>query len=179
MKKISLYWFAAFGLTLFSAFAMTTSQTWEIKSGYSIKFVSKDPSGVFNDFSGDIKFDPNDLVSSKFNLKVKVSSISTGNGMMNKKAQTEEWFDASKYPTINFISSKITKSEKGYDIVGELEMKGVKKSIKIPTIYKTEGNGASFSGVFYVKRSLFGIGHKSDAVPDVMKIEFYVPVTKK
>jgi len=179
MKKANFYWVGAFMLLLFSAFAMRTNQVWEIKDGYSIKFISKDPSGQFNDFSGDIKFDPIDLTGSKFDLKVKVASISTGNGMMNKKAQTGEWFDATAHPFIKFISSKITKSDKGYDIVGELEMKGTKKTIKIPTVYKQDGSKATFSGTFYVKRSMFEIGHKSDAVPDVLKIEFNVPVTKK
>ena len=179
MKKINVYWLGALFLLLFSAFSMIPNQSWQIKEGYSIKFVSKDPSGIFKDFYGDIDFDPASLSTSKFDLKVKVASISTGNGMMNKKAQTEEWFDAGSYPEIKFLSSKIEKTDKGYNIIGALKMKEVTKTIKIPTSYKQDGSSASFSGTFYVKRSTYGIGHKSDAVPDVLKIQFNVPVTKK
>jgi polyisoprenoid-binding protein YceI len=74
---------------------------YKIKDSYSIEFKSKDPSGEFTKMSGTIKFDEDDLSGSKFDLSFDVSSISTGNGMKNKKAQTAEWFNAAKYPQMN------------------------------------------------------------------------------
>ena len=59
----------------------------------------------------------------QFNLKIDVKSISTGNGMMNKKAQIAEWFDAAKYPQIKYVSSKIEKSGDGYNVIGKLTIK--------------------------------------------------------
>ena len=99
--------------------------------------------------------------------------------MMNKKAQTAEWFDAGSHPEIKFVSSKIEKTDKGYNIIGALKMKGVTKTIKIPTTFKQDGSSASFSGTFYVKRGTYKIGSKSAAVPDILKIQFNVPVIKK
>lgn len=179
MKKINVYWLGTLLILVFSAFSMIPNQSWEIKDGYSIKFISKDPTGIFKSFYGDIDFDPASLSTSKFDLKIKVSSISTGNGMMNKKAQTAEWFDAGSHPEIKFVSSKIEKTDKGYNIIGALKMKGVTKTIKIPTTFKQDGSSASFSGTFYVKRGTYKIGSKSAAVPDILKIQFNVPVIKK
>jgi len=179
MKSI-IYPILAVVLLISSAFmTVSTNQELTIKDGYSIKFTSKDPSGIFKEFSGKILFDEADLKSSKFDLAVKVSSISTGNGMMNKKALSKEWFDATQFPDIKFISTKIEKSDKGYSIIGNLTIKGTTKLTKIPTVYKSNGNDGSFSGVFYVKRSIFKLGHESDAVPDVLKVTFNVPVSKK
>ena len=41
------------------------------------------------------------------------------------------------------------------------------------------GNKATFSGTFNVDRMDFGVGKKSESVPDVLKIEFEIPVVKK
>ena len=180
MMKSIFYPVLAVVLLISSAFmSVSTNKELIIKDGYSIKFTSKDPSGIFKEFSGKILFDENDLKSSKFDLAVKVSSISTGNGMMNKKSLSEEWFDAAQFPDIKFVSTKIEKSDKGYSIIGNLSIKGATKLTKIPTVYKSNGNDGSFSGVFYVKRSIFHLGKASDAVPDVLKVTFDVPVSKK
>lgn len=179
MNKI-FYPLLAFVLLMSSAFVMVvTTQEWKIKDDFSIKFISKDPSGSFKDFKGTIYFDENDLANSKFDVSIDVSSITTGNAMMNKKAQIEEWFNAAKYPQIKFVSTKVEKSDKGYNVIGNLKIKGVSKETKIPVTYSKSGETAKFSGNFNVKRSEFKVGHKSEAVPDIMKIEFSIPVAKK
>lgn len=178
--KTLFYPILASVLLVSSAFVMVvTTQEWKIKDDFSIKFESKDPSGSFKDFKGTILFDENDLANSKFDVSIDVSSISTGNGMMNKKAQIEEWFNAAKYPQIKFASTKVEKSEKGYNIIGNLKIKGTSKATKIPVVYTKSGEGAKFSGSFNVKRSDFKVGKKSDAVPDIMKVDFSIPVAKK
>lgn len=178
MKKI--FFPIVAGILLISSAFMSVVQTeWKIKDDFSIKFISKDPSGSFKDFKGTIKFDENDLATSKFDLSIAVSSISTGNGMMNKKAQIEEWFNSAKFPEITFVSTKIEKSTTGYSVTGNLKIKGTSKVVKIPVVYTKSGETAKFSGSFNVKRTDYKIGHASEAVPDVMKIEFNVPVIKK
>lgn len=163
-----------------SAFVMTTSATdWKIKSDYSIKFISADPTGVFKTFSGSIKFDENDLANSKFDVSIDVNSINTGNGMQNKKALTAEWFDEAKYPKITYVSTKVEKSGDGYAITGNLKMKGKTKAYKVPFDFNKAGETGKFTGKFNVKRSDFGIGKPGGNVPDIMKIEFTVPVEKK
>jgi polyisoprenoid-binding protein YceI len=116
---------------------------------------------------------------SKFDLSIDVASIKTGNGMMEKKAQTEEWFNASKFPKIKFVSSKIEKSDAGYTITGNLTMKGVTKEIKVPAKLKKSGEELELTGTIKVNRMLHKVGKSSDAVPDVMNITYSLPVAKK
>lgn len=179
MKKV-VYPLLAVVLLISSAFMSVTSAIdWKIKDDYSIKFKSEDPSGTFKTFKGSIKFDETDLAGSKFDLTIDISSINTGNGMQNKKALTAEWFDATKYPTITYVSSKVEKSGSGYAITGNLKIKGVTKAYKIPFDFKKTGDSGKFTGTFNVKRSDFKIGKPGGEVPDIMKIEFSVPVDKK
>lgn len=160
--------------------AMTlTAPSYTIKSGYNIEFKSKDPSGVFKILKGSVSFDENDLASSKFNLTIPVQSISTGNGMMNKKAQTEEWFNSEKYPDITYVSGKIEKASEGYMVTGTLTIKGIAKEKKVPLKVTKLGNDLIFTGSFGVNRADYKVGHKSDAVPDIMNISYSIPVTKK
>lgn len=167
-----------FLMVLTSAKVVFTSQDYKIKEGYSIAFKSKDPSGDF-DVKGTISFDENELDNSKFDLSFPVSSIKTGNGMKDKKAQTAEWFNASKYPSIEFKSTKIEKEGNEFVVYGKLSMKGISKDKKVPLKVTKNSTGLVFSGSFPVNRMDFKVGKPSDAVPNIMNITYSIPVTKK
>jgi polyisoprenoid-binding protein YceI len=109
-----------------------------------------------------------------------VRTISTGNGMMNKKAQTPEWFDSVKYPYAKFKSSKVEKKEGStYNITGNLTIKGSTKTVTVPATYSKAGNKIIFKGTFNVNRMDFKVGKKSDVVPDIMKVNFEIPAQSK
>lgn len=177
MKKI-FYPLTAALLLLTSAALTVSTQDYKIKEGYKIEFKSKDPTGTFN-VKGPIKFDENDISNSKFDLTFPVSSISTGNGMKNKKAQTAEWFDAAKHPDIRYVSSKIEKSGNDYMVTGTLTIKGISKEKKVPLKVAKSGNDMTFTGTFIVNRMDYKVGKPSDAVPNNMNISYSIPVTKK
>jgi polyisoprenoid-binding protein YceI len=178
MKNIfeSILFFAF--LIASAAFTFLPIDHYVVSSGYTIGFVSTDPSGSFTSMSGDIYFDDADLVNSKFNLSIDVSTISTGNGMRNKKAQTSEWFNATAYPNIKFKSTSIVKSTTGYLITGDLTMRGITKTYSIPAVKTKSGNTITFSGSFSVDRIEFKVGKKSTVVPDKMVVTYVVPATK-
>jgi len=176
--KINLIYCALLGLT--TSLALIPTDHFSVSdNGHSIEFKSKHPSGSFDEITGDIDFDENNLEDSKFNLKVDVSSINTENGMMNKKAQTEEWFDAKKYPDIKFKSTKVEKTDKELIITGDLTIRGITKICTIPATYSKSGKKITFKGKFNVNRIEYKVGKKSDSVPDIMKISFVVPADKK
>ena len=178
MKNIfeSILFFAF--LIASAAFTFLPIDHYVVSSGYTIGFVSADPSGSFTSMSGDIYFDDADLVNSKFNLSIDVSTISTGNGMRNKKAQTSEWFNATTYPNIKFKSTSIVKNATGYIITGDLTMRGITKTYSIPAVKTKSGNTITFSGSFSVDRIEFKVGKKSTVVPDKMVVTYVVPATK-
>jgi polyisoprenoid-binding protein YceI len=180
MKKIAIN-FLYFGLLgLSTSIALIPSDHFIVSDkGHSIDFKSKDPSGSFDEINGEIDFDENNIGSSKFNLKIDVSSINTGNGMMNKKAQTEEWFDAKKFPEMKFKSTKVEKKENELAITGDLTIRGITKTYSIPATYSKSGDKLTFKGKFNVNRIEFKVGKKSEAVPDIMKVSFVLPADKK
>src|SRR6202140_3057037 len=114
MKKL-IYPFVTMVLIIGSAFTVFKVQDWKIEDTSFVKFDGGDPSGQFGGMKGTISFDPNDLASSKFDATIDVATINTGNGMKNTHAKSEKWFDAEKYPTIEFTSSAITKTAAAYE----------------------------------------------------------------
>jgi len=156
-----------------------TAQNWIISENYNIAFSSKDVSGVFKEMSGTIVFDVTKLSSSKFDLKIKVESISTGNGIQNKHARGDEWFDADKYPNIEFVSSKIEKTDAGYKAIGKLEIHGVKKDFSIPLTFVKKGNKGTFVAKFSIDRTDFGVGKKGNDVSETLKVVATIPAIIK
>jgi polyisoprenoid-binding protein YceI len=174
--KTRNYFFALLTLIGLTAFTLVALDHYEVSKDFSIAFKSKDPSGSFKTMEGVIDFDEKDLASSNFDFKIDVRTISTGNGMMNKKAQTAEWFDAAKYPYAKFKSTKVEKKEGStYNITGNLTIKGSTKTITVPATYAKTGSKIIFKGTFNVNRMDFKVGKKSDAVPDIMKVNFEIP----
>jgi len=161
-----------------SAFTFITAQRWEIQDGYEIKFSSEDPNGVFTALSGDIDFNPKDLENSMFNVSVDVNSINTGNGMQNKHALSDDWFDAKTYPKIKFASKNIEKTDKGYIAHGKMKMHGVEKDFDMPFKYEGDSNKGVFTSKFKINRNDFNIGGPGKKASDVMDMELKVAVKR-
>jgi polyisoprenoid-binding protein YceI len=161
-----------------SAFTFLTAQNWQIADGYTITFTSADADGIFKDFKGSIVFDEQNPGAGKFDVTVDAASINTGNGLQNKHAKSDEWFDVVKYPQIHFVSRSITKTAAGYQVTGDLEMHGVKKPITIPFSFKKSAQGGTFAGSFTVNRNDYNLGKPGGDVGEQIKIDISVPVTK-
>ena len=177
MNKL-FYPIAAVLILAGSAFTFIFAPSWQIAEGYSIKFSSDDAAGIFKGFKGTVAFDEQNPAASKFDVIIDVATINTGNGLQNKHAKSDEWFDAAKYPQIHFASQKIAKTPTGYEVTGDLEIHGVKKATTIPFIFKKTATGGVFAGSFTVNRNDFKIGKPGGDVAEQVKLDISVPVTK-
>lgn len=164
---------------LLSAFTTYNSMQWQIAEGYSVKFISKNPEGIFKILKGDINFDAKDLASSSFNMTIDAASINTGNGMKNKHAVGAKWFDVENFPEIKFVSQKIVSSDNGYEVVGTATVRNVTKEITIPFTFENN----TFVGSFTFNRLEFELGPTTGMAgkkaAKELKIEISVPVTRE
>ncbi|MFM6945851.1 MAG: YceI family protein [Flavobacteriales bacterium] len=157
-----------------------SAQQYKLAEGYKVAFTNPDVSGTFDELTAtSLIFNEADLSKSKLSFKIKVASINTGNGLQNKHARAEEWFDAEKYPYIEFTSSRIEKTQDGFKAVGKLEIKGEAKEVSIPFTFAKKGTKGTFIAKFSVNRNDFGVGKKNSGVADNIKISATIPVIKK
>ncbi|HET6255690.1 MAG TPA: YceI family protein [Puia sp.] len=178
MKKL-FYPVAAVLILAGSAFTFLTAPGWQIDKPYSIGFSIGNEAGIFKDFQGTILFDDQNPGAGKFDVSVKVASVNTGNGLQNTHIKSGEWLDADNYPQILFTSSSIGKKGNGYEVTGQLDLHGVKKTITFPFTFQKSGQAAgTFTGNFTINRNDYKIGKPGGDVADQIKIDISVPVKK-
>ena len=132
--------------------------------GFSVKhmMVSK-TNGVFKDYDGTIKFDPNDLAGSKIEITVQAGSIDTRMDKRDEHLKGPEFLDATKFPTMTFVTKSIAKEGDGYNLTGDLTIKGVTKEVTIPAEISGPVNspmGGTVIGIdahFKVNRQDYGV----------------------
>lgn len=180
MKKVEkmIFPLSIFVIILASAFTFKSSLDWKVSEGYEVKFKGTEAEGVFTKMNGSMVFNESELSNATISVSIDVNSINTGNGTKNKHAKSKKWFDAEKYPTIKFNSSKITKSGSSYEAEGTLSMHGIEKTVKIPLTFSSN----TFKGELKVNRMDYKIGTMegmSKKVSNEIKVTFSVPVVKK
>lgn len=177
MKK-STYSILAGLVLIMSAFTVNNSVNWQVSKDHSIKFSGTEVDGIFKTLSGDVQLDKNDLSKASLAFEIDVNSINTGNGMKNKHAVSDKWFDAKKYPSIKFNSKKVTKTTHGYDVTGTMNIHGVSKEMTIPFTFTNNTINTKFS----VNRLDFNVGTMegmSKKVSNEIKLDVSIPLTAK
>jgi polyisoprenoid-binding protein YceI len=177
MKKLSFL--MAILLLIGGVFAFTQVKGWKLGKDYSVEFSAKGVAGIFKTFNATITFDETKLATSKFVMTLDVNSINTGNGLQNKHAIGDEWFNAEKYPNIKFTSSSFEKTTSGYSVKGKLQVKDVTKDVTIPFTFTKTGSKGKFIASFTVDRSVYGVGKTGGDVSNNIKIDVTLPVTKQ
>ena len=160
-------------LIFFVGFTLNAQQQNEVDS-YKIAFFSKDATGVFKEMTGTVESNISDISADiqatdieetdldlSFNLKIKVASITTANGTQTRHAKSSEWFHAEKYPTIDFMSSHVYRSEKGIFADGSLTLHGVTKKVSIPISIKSSEDKIIYKAEFSVNRMDYKLGPDS------------------
>jgi polyisoprenoid-binding protein YceI len=109
---------------------------------FKIRHIVARTGGEFNSFSGTITQDFNDLDQSGVEFHIQVASIDTREPDRDKHLRSAEFFDAEKYPEINFVSHKITKaSNNQFAVAGTLTMHGVSRPVTLTVTYLGEARG--------------------------------------
>ena len=91
--------------------------------------VITDVEGQFNEFDGEVEFD---FATQKLNSAtavIQVSSISTANKRRDGHLKSADFFDASKYPEIKFVSKKVEQQGTDISVIGDLTIKNTTKEV--------------------------------------------------
>ena len=158
MKTIKLFLL----LTLTSVFAQAQT-IWNVDNVHStVRFtiahmVISEIDGNFTDFSGSINYTKPDLSDAAIDFSINTNSVNTRNAKRDGHLKSPDFFDVSKYPTINFKSTSVTHKEgKNYLLKGHLTMHGVTKPIELNLFYagSIKDNRGNFKAGYKVKGSL-------------------------
>lgn len=142
---------------------------WAIDPAHSeIKFkvkhlVISTVTGQFNLFSGTIQANEPDFSDARIQFEADVNSISSNNEQRDGHLKSADFFDAANYPKIKFASTSITrKSEEEYALVGDMTIRGTRRTITLHVTYNGtvkgfDGDVAAFEITGNLNRQDFGL----------------------
>lgn len=194
MKKLFLILTAFVALTAFTTISTTwTNDDAHSQLGFTVTHLGiADVSGTFNDIDVLVQSTQPDFSDASFELTAKAASIDTRVEARNNHLKSADFFNAEKYPTLNFKSTGIKKAGKNkYKLSGDLTIHGVTKSVTLDLLYKgsvenpmSKKQTAGFQLTGTIKRSDFNVGPGFPAavISDEVRIkadgEFIQPETK-
>ncbi len=112
--------------------------------GFSVKhLVINNIRGRFNEYTGSIVYDEQDITKSSVEITIKVASINTDFKFRDDHLRGPDFFDVAKYPEITFKSTRIEKRGAAYAAIGIFTLHGVAKEIVLP--FKVNGK-SNFQG---------------------------------
>ncbi|MBX3257898.1 MAG: YceI family protein [Chitinophagaceae bacterium] len=148
---------------------------------FRIKNFGVNVTGTLKGLEGKISFYADSLAGAHFDVSVKTGTINTGIDQRDNHLQQEEYFDAKKYPTIHFVSTKVTSStNKEYLFVfGNLTIKDVTKEISFPFKATPRGDDYLFEGEFTLNRRDYNVGGGSITMSDNLTVLLSVLAKKE
>ena len=132
MKKTTSVIIAMLVATAF----VSAQSNWKLdKAHSSITFtvrhmVISEVTGSFKDFTVALKSSKDDFSDAEVQSTIKVGSLSTDNAMRDGHLKSDDFFNADKFPEINFKSTSFEKlGENKYKITGDLTIRDVTKNV--------------------------------------------------
>jgi len=133
--------------------------------GFKIKhLVVSNASGKFTSFEGNAEASKDDFSDAKINFSADIDSIHTGNEQREGHLKSPDFFDVTKYPKLNFVSTAFTKKDDNYYVLkGDLTLHGVTKPVELAVefggIHKSLYGQivAGFEVTGKIKRTDFGL----------------------
>ena len=129
----------------------------------SVGFVSRQMGvpvqGKFTRFEVQSNFDPKKPEASKVSLTIDLTSADIGNAETEVELKKPGWFDSTKRPQANFVSTAIKPAGAGkFEVDGQLTIKGATQRVVVPLVVTQSGDVTQASGLFQIKRIDFKIG---------------------
>jgi len=130
--------------------------------------------GRLSGATGSLTLSASNPATSKLSVTIPTASFSTTSAKLDSELVGPEWFDAEKFPTITFVSTKVTRTGKGSaTIAGDLTLHGVTKPILLSAHLIGAGTnpldhkvtvGFDVSGT--IKRADFGVATYEPLIGD-------------
>ncbi len=133
MKRI----FASIAAVIALALPLVASaSTWSIDPdhsniGFKVKHLMvSNVRGAFEKHTGVVDLNDQDITKSKVEVSIDTNSINTSVQKRDEHLRSADFFDVAKYPTMTFVSKKVSKAGKDrLKVTGDLTLHGVTRQV--------------------------------------------------
>ncbi|MBT8366436.1 MAG: YceI family protein, partial [Deltaproteobacteria bacterium] len=172
MKKILYAIVTVLSISLAAGYASAELEKWDIDKSHSnvyfdVRHTYATVRGQFEDYSGSVQFDADNMEMGKIKLEVRTKSVNTGIANRDNHLRADEFFGVKKFPTMTFISTGVKKKAGNqYIVEGDLTIKGKTQKMVVPfTFFGSRENPlkkgqqvAGFEARFSINRLDYGVG---------------------
>lgn len=169
---------AALSALLFTgASALAQPSTWTIdtnhaQTNFQIRHMSVSTvRGSIAGITGTITWDAKDPSKSSVEATLDINTVNTNNSVRDKDLKSPNYFNVEKYPTMTFKSTSVKQVNGKLQVVGDLTLAGVTKSVTLdidgPTAPQKGMGGKMVIGLSatgMVKRSDFNFAPKTPSI---------------
>lgn len=155
-----------------------------LSEGSKIEFtgskVTGSHDGGFGTFTGEIEVVDGDPTRSSVSVTIDMNSMWSDNDRLTGHLKSADFFEVETYPETTFRSTAIRATDTGHEIVGELTMHGVTKSITFPATIEMADGEVRANAEFFVKRFDWDIvypGKPDDLIRDEVVIRLNLVAT--
>ena len=121
--------------------------------------------GDFTGASGSLSLDTRNVAASRVDISIPVASVSTTNTQLDSELRSADWFDAARFPTIHFVSTRVVRTGPATaSIRGNLTLHGVTRPVSLAATFNGAGVNSlnrhytvGFDAVTTIRRSDFGV----------------------
>jgi polyisoprenoid-binding protein YceI len=143
--------------------------------------------GRFDTFSGEFSYDPTKPEASTINVTIDTNSVNSNHAERDKHLRSADFLNVEKFPKATFVSKKVVvgNDKNEFDIVGDLTLNGVTKSVTIDVEKVGEGKDpwggyrVGFEGETEIKLKDFNVKMDLGPASQVVKLELHVEGIKK
>jgi polyisoprenoid-binding protein YceI len=132
--------------------------------------------GAFDRFTADIKFDPQDLAGSRFDVKIDMTSVNTRDNERDDTIKSDDLFAVKQYPSAHYVAEHFAAKGTSYTATGKLTIRNVTRDVPIAFTFEKKDGSAWLKGSAQIKRLDFGVGQgdwkDTEQVGNDVKVNF-------
>ena len=128
--------------------------------------------------SGSLVLDPKNPTAAKVDVTLPVASVMTTNAKLDEELRGPEWLDATAYPTIRFVSTRVVRiGARGAMVTGNLTFHGITRPVTLNAVFNGAGADpiakaytVGFDATTTIRRSDFGVKTYVPMIGDAVDI---------
>ena len=146
---------------------------WQLQPGSTLGFAATTQGerfeGRFARFDARIRFDPDALVESRFEVVIALTSVDTANSERDEALRGPDFFAVGAHPEAHYSATRFRAiDDGGFVAEGELRLNGRTQPVPLHFTWAVRGEGAVLEGRAELDRLDFGLGEGDWSDPDMI-----------
>ena len=138
--------------------------------------------GGFKEVDGSVTVPGENLEQATVVLNIDMNSVYSDDEKLTEHLKSDDFFDIANHPTASFQSTSIVKSDSGYNVTGDLTLRGTTKAVTFPAEISMEEDVVTTKAEFSINRKDFNIVYKGkpdDLIRENVVIKFDLKANKQ